>query len=67
MVNKVETPAEYGMDKDQLASVIDYGVKLVEEDHIGLGSDFDGGPLLAKQMEDASNYPGVTKALRRLG
>ncbi len=67
MVNKVETPAEYRMDIDQLARVIDYGVKLVGEDHIGLGSDFDGGPLLAKEMEDASDYPEVTKALQRLG
>lgn len=67
MVNKVETPPEYRMDMDQLARVIDYGVKLVGEDHIGLGSDFDGGPLLAKEMEDASDYPEVTKALQRLG
>ena len=67
MVNKRETPAEYRMDMDQLARVIDYGVKLVGEDHIGLGSDFDGGPLLAKEMEDASDYPEVTKALQRLG
>ena len=67
MVNKVETPPEYRMDMDQLARVIDYGVKLVGEDHIGLGSDFDGGPLLAKEMEDASDYPVVTKALQRLG
>ena len=67
MVNKVETPPEYRMDMDQLARVIDYGVKLVGEDHIGLGLDFDGGPLLAKEMEDASDYPEVTKALQRLG
>jgi len=66
-VNKVETPAEYRMGIDQLARVIDYGVKLVGEDHIGLGSDFDGGPLLAKEMEDASDYPEVKKALQRLG
>ena len=45
MVNKEETPASYRMDADQLARVIDYGVKLVGEDHIGLGSDLDGGPL----------------------
>ncbi len=67
MVNKVETPDRYRMPIDQLAKVIDYGVQLVGDDHIGLGSDFDGGPLLAKEMDDASDYPEITKALQRLG
>ncbi len=66
-VNKGDVPDEYRMGIDQLARVIDYGVELVGEDHIALGSDFDGGPLLAKEMEDASDYPEITKALERLG
>lgn len=60
-------PDEYWMGTDQLARVIDYGVKLVGEDYIGLGSDFDGGPPLPRQMKDVSDYPEMTKALQQLG
>ena len=55
------------MDIDQLVKNIDFGVRLVGEDHIALGSDFDGGPLLPREMKDASDYGEVTKALERLG
>ena len=60
-------PERYRMGIDQLARNIEFGVRLVGEDHIALGSDFDGGPLLAREMRDASDYGEVTKALLRLG
>jgi membrane dipeptidase len=60
-------PDEYWMGTDQLARVIDYGVRLVGEDHIALGSDFDGGPPLPRQIKDVSDYPEMTKALQQLG
>ncbi len=60
-------PEEYRMSVDQLARNIDFGVKLVGEDRIALGSDFDGGPLLPREMKDASDYGEITKALGRLG
>lgn len=66
-VFKGKIPEEYQMSTDQLAQVIDYGVKLVGEDHIALGSDFDGGPPLPREMKDISDYPEITKALQRLG
>jgi membrane dipeptidase len=61
------TPEQYQMGVDQLARVIDYGVNLIGEDHVALGSDFDGGPLLPREMKDASDYGEITKALQRLG
>jgi membrane dipeptidase len=61
------TPEQYQMGVDQLARVIDYGVNLLGEDHIALGSDFDGGPLLPREMKDASDYGQITKALQKLG
>ncbi len=67
MTTPDSVPAEYRMSVDQLARNIDYGVRLVGEDHIALGSDFDGGPLLPDEMKDASDYGEVTKALERLG
>jgi membrane dipeptidase len=55
------------MGVDQIAKIIDYGVNLIGEDHMALGSDFDGGPLLPREMKDASGYGEITKALQRLG
>ncbi|CAM3955010.1 membrane dipeptidase [Pedobacter westerhofensis] len=60
-------PDEYWMHIDQLAKVIDYGVKLVGEDHIALGADLDGGPELPHEMKDISDYPQITIAMQKLG
>ncbi|MBL7699039.1 MAG: membrane dipeptidase, partial [Chitinophagaceae bacterium] len=60
-------PDEYWMHVDQLAKVIDYGVNLVGEDHIALGSDFDGGPELPHEIKDVSDYPQMTIAMQKLG
>jgi membrane dipeptidase len=59
-------PDDIAMGADQLARVIDYAVGLVGEDHIALGSDFDGGPPLPREIRDISDYPEMTKALQRL-
>jgi membrane dipeptidase len=60
-------PDEYWMHVDQLAKVIDYGVKLVGEDHMALGSDLDGGPELPREIKDISDYPQMTLAMQKLG
>jgi membrane dipeptidase len=60
-------PEDVRMGADQLARVIDYGVGLVGEDHIALGSDFDGGPPLPREIRDISDYPEITRALERMG
>ena len=60
-------PDEYWMHVDQLARVIDYGVQLVGDDHIALGSDLDGGPELPREIHDISDYPQITVAMQRLG
>jgi membrane dipeptidase len=66
-VFKGTIPDEYAFTAGHLARVIDYGVRLVGEDHIALGSDFDGGPPLPREIRDASGYGEITKALERLG
>jgi len=66
-VHKGLIPDEYRMGVDQLARVIDYGLRLVGEDHIALGSDFDGGPPLPKQIKDVSDYPQMTYVMQELG
>jgi membrane dipeptidase len=66
-VNNEVIPDEYWMGVDQLARVIDYGVRLVGDDHIALGSDFDGGPPLPREIKDISDYPQMTRAMQDLG
>lgn len=66
-VFKGDFPTKYRMTPKHLAKVIDYGVKLVGEDHIALGSDFDGGPPLPQNMEDISDYGEMTKAMQEIG
>jgi len=64
---KGEIPDDIRMTTAEFAQVIDYGVQLVGEDHIALGSDFDGGPPLPHGMTDISDYPEMTKAMLELG
>jgi membrane dipeptidase len=66
-VYRGEIPKDIAMGTDQLARVIDYGVGLVGEDHMALGSDFDGGPPLPREIRDISDYQEMTKALQRRG
>ncbi len=46
---------------------IDYIVRLVGIDYVGLGSDFDGVNLLPQQLDDVTAYPFITKALVERG
>jgi microsomal dipeptidase-like Zn-dependent dipeptidase len=45
---------------------IDYVVRLVGVDHVGLGSDFDGASM-PDGLEDCSKLPKITEALVRRG
>ena len=67
MVFKGTIPDEVWMHADQLARVIDYGVNLVGEDHIALGSDFEGWPELPQDIRDMRDYPQITIELQKLG
>ncbi|MEP6615673.1 MAG: dipeptidase [Ginsengibacter sp.] len=46
---------------------LDYIVKLIGVDHVGLGSDFDGIESPPLQLDDVTYYPLVTKALLQRG
>ncbi len=50
-----------------LINHIDYIVKLVGVDYVGLGSDFDGINLTPQQLDDVTSYPLITKALVEKG
>lgn len=46
---------------------IDYIVRLIGADHVGLGSDFDGISSAPKELKDVTNMPLITKALLQRG
>jgi membrane dipeptidase len=46
---------------------IDYIVKLIGPDHVGLGSDFDGIESPPKQLDDVTTYPLITRELLKRG
>ena len=51
---------------ERIIDHIDHAVKLVGVDHVGLGSDFDGGSMPGG-MEDVTHLPQITEALSRKG
>lgn len=46
---------------------IDYIVKMIGVDHVGLGADFDGAEAFPKGMNSVADYPKVTAALVKRG
>jgi len=46
---------------------LDYIVKLIGVDHVGLGSDFDGITSSPQQLNDVTDFPLITKELIKRG
>jgi membrane dipeptidase len=46
---------------------IDYIVRMIGVDHVGLGSDFDGIESPPQQLNDVTAYPLVTRELLKRG
>ncbi|HEY1342674.1 MAG TPA: dipeptidase [Bryobacteraceae bacterium] len=60
-------PDDIRMTVDDWVAVVDRAIKLVGEDHVSLGSDFDGGPPLPRGMRDIRDLPLITDAMLRRG
>jgi membrane dipeptidase len=64
---KKSNPTLYS-DVQKVADHIDHVYKLIGEDHIGLGSDYDGvGDSLPTGLKDASDYPNLIAELLKRG
>jgi membrane dipeptidase len=63
----VKAPDEVLMSVDEWVAVVDRAIGLVGEDHVALGSDFDGGPTLPRGMRDARDLALITEAMLRRG
>ena len=57
----------YRPSLSQLVDHIDFIVKLVGDDYVGIGSDFDGVSSLPLQMDDVTKYPLITQELLNRG
>ena len=62
-----DVPVAVAMAVDDWVGVVDQAIRLVGEDHVALGSDFDGGPTLARGMRDVRDLPMITDAMLRRG
>jgi membrane dipeptidase len=63
-------PGEVNAMRPPLSMLIDhldYIVKMIGVDHVGLGSDFDGVNSLPQQLDDVTGFPMITKMLIERG
>jgi membrane dipeptidase len=63
----VDIPQDIRLTVDEWTGVVDRAIQLVGEDHVSLGSDFDGGPPLPRGMRDIRDLPMITEAMLRRG
>jgi membrane dipeptidase len=70
---KIRLNVIYKSESDQLRPPlsmlikhIDYIVKLIGVDHVGIGSDFDGAESYPLGMDDITDYPKITEELLKL-
>jgi membrane dipeptidase len=52
---------------DLLLDHLDYIVKLIGVDHVGLGSDFDGIEAPPRELNGVEDFPKITAALKKRG
>lgn len=62
-----DLPDDIRMTMDQWVGVVDRAIGLVGEDHVALGSDFDGGPPPPRGMRDVRDLAMITDAMLRRG
>jgi membrane dipeptidase len=60
-------PDEVLMSMDDWVGVVDRAIQVVGEDHVALGSDFDGGPTPPRNMRDIRDLAMITDAMLRRG
>jgi membrane dipeptidase len=64
---EARAPDEVLMSVDEWVGVVDRAIQVVGEDHVALGSDFDGGPTPPRHMRDVRDLAMVTDAMLRRG
>jgi membrane dipeptidase len=60
-------PDDVRMSVDDWIAVVEKAIAVVGEDHVSLGSDFDGGPPLPRPMRDVRDLGMLVESMRRRG
>jgi membrane dipeptidase len=60
-------PDSLRMTMDDWVEVVDKVIQMVGEDHVAIGTDFDGGPTFPLGMRDTRDLPMITDAMLRRG
>ncbi len=60
-------PEEMKLTPEDWIAVVERAIQIVGEDHVMLGSDFDGGPTLPRGMRDVRDLPLITDAMVKRG
>jgi membrane dipeptidase len=63
----IAAPEELKFDMDGWLAVVDRAIQLVGEDHVMLGTDFDGGPTLPRGMRDVRDLAMITEGMLKRG
>lgn len=63
----IQAPEEIKLTVDQWLEVVERAIAIAGEDHVALGSDFDGGPTPPRGMRDIRDLPLLTDAMLRRG
>ena len=54
-------------DINRIVDHMDYIISLIGDDHVGLGSDFDGISITPKGIDDVSEMPEITRVMMERG
>lgn len=60
-------PDEFRLTVSEWMGVVEKAIEIAGEDHVALGSDFDGGPTPPRPMHDISDLPWLTEAMLERG
>ena len=63
----INAPEDIKLTPSDWLAVVERAINLVGEDHVMLGSDFDGGPTLPRGMRDVRDLPMLTAAMLERG
>ena len=63
----IDAPDDIKLTPEGWIAVVERAIQLAGEDHVSLGSDFDGGPTPPRGMRDIADLPQLTEAMLRRG
>ncbi len=63
----IQAPEELKLTVDDWFKVVDRAIEVAGEDHVALGTDFDGGPTPPRGMRDIRDLPMLTQAMLKRG